>query len=163
MKHPVSQGPTQPVGYCYCFPQRPDLTHCHCVCMLVSDCVCAGVRARASADRCVDPHTQHCGYIRLAAVSLLFDPAAINTSLLLLPVFLLLLLRHINGPVPTQRWWSSVYNTHTQASPSKVYTDVQWWPSLTFALMLLTFAATAPNSLRGTELSWQIITCLWAV
>lgn len=32
--------------------------------------------------RCVDPHTQRCGYIRLASVSLHFDPAAINTPLL---------------------------------------------------------------------------------
>ncbi len=45
-------------------------------------CLCDGVGARASTGRCVDPHTQRCGYIRLASVSLHFDPAAINTSLL---------------------------------------------------------------------------------
>lgn len=48
-------------------------------------CLCVKVGVGAGAARCVDPHTQHCGFIRLASVSLHFDPVAINTSLLCSP------------------------------------------------------------------------------
>lgn len=65
-------------------------------------CLCVKVGVGAGTARCVDPHTQHCGYIRLASVNLHFDPVAINTSLLCSPSSSLLPLC-TNGLVPTLR------------------------------------------------------------
>lgn len=91
--------------------------------------VCLCVKVGVGAARCVDPHTQHCGFIRLASVSLHFDPVAINTSLLCSPSSSLLPLC-TNGLVPTLQLVSlhrlawSAHAIHTHTHTPWVYTDV---------------------------------------
>lgn len=89
-------------------------------------CLCVKVGVGAGAARCVDPHTQHCGFIRLASVSLHFDPVAINTSLLCSPSSSL----HKRscpysavGELTSLSMECSCYS-HTHTHPPWVYTDV---------------------------------------
>lgn len=125
-------------------------------------CLCVKVGVGAGAARCVDPHTQHCGFIRLASVSLHFDPVAINTSLLcslsssLLPLC-------TNGLVPTLQlvslhrlaWSAHAIHTHTHLG----FTQMCWWPSTTSAKYLFIKGdwkprATEPNQ-DWDELNWM--------
>lgn len=131
--------------------------------------VCLCVKVGVGAARCVDPHTQHCGYIRLASVSLHFDPVAINTSLLCSPSSSLLPLC-TNGLVPTLRSGSlhhlawSVHSilTHTPTRTHIIlgFTQMCWWPSPTSAKYLYLCIkgdwkprATEPNR-DWVELNW---------
>lgn len=126
-------------------------------------CLCVKVGVGAGTARCVDPHTQHCGYIRLASVNLHFDPVAINTSLLCSPSSSLLPLC-TNGLVPTLRLVSlhrlAHWNAHSILSHTHLgFTQMCWWPSTTSAKYLYLCIkgdwkprATEPNR---DELNWM--------
>lgn len=124
-------------------------------------CLCVKVGVGAGAARCVDPHTQHCGFIRLASVSLHFDPVAINTSLLCSPSSSL----HKRscpysavGELTSLSMECSCY-THTHTHPPLGFTQMCWWPSTTSAKYLYIKGdwkprATEPNQ-DWDELNWM--------